>query len=48
MLSHPTSRKWLTVAIWLTWTVMDDLMDDCHGHLSWMTFMDDLMDDFDV
>ena len=32
-----TSRKLLTVAIWLTWTVMDDF----HGRLSWKTFMDD-------
>ena len=24
-----TSQKWLTIAIWLTWTIMD-----CHG-LSW-------------
>ena len=31
-----TSRKWLTVAIWLSWTVMD-----FHGWLSWMTVMDD-------
>ena len=32
-----TSRKWLTVAIWMSWSVMDDF----HGWLSWMTFMDD-------
>ena len=25
-----TSRKWLTVAIWLSWTIMT-FMDDCHG-----------------
>ena len=31
--SNQTSRKWLTVAIWLTWTIMD-----YHG-LSW-TIMD--------
>ena len=37
MITIKTSRKWLTVAIWLTWTVMDDF----HGLLSWMTFMDD-------
>ena len=44
-----TSRKWLTVAIWLSWTVMDfhgwlsrmTFMDDWHGCLAWMTFMDD-------
>ena len=32
-----TSRKWLTVAIWL---------DDCHGRFSWMTFMVTFMVDF--
>ena len=44
-----TSQKWLTVAIWLSWTVMDfhgwlsrmTFMDDWHGCLAWMTFMDD-------
>ena len=45
-----TSRKWLTVAIWMSWSVMDDFhgwlswmtfMDDFHGWLSWMTVMDD-------
>ena len=35
--TNETSRKWLTVVIWLSWTVMDDF----HGWLSWMTFMDD-------
>ena len=35
---NETSQKWLTIAIWLSWTNMD-----CHGHgwLSWMTLMDD-------
>ena len=32
-----TSQKWLTVTIWLSWTVMDNF----HGWLSLMTFMDD-------
>ena len=45
-----TSQKWLTVTIWLSWTVMDDFhwwpswmtfMDDFHGWFLWMTFMDD-------
>ena len=30
------SQKWLTVAIWLPWTIIG-----CHGWLSWMTFLDD-------
>ena len=28
-----TSQKWLTVAIWLSWTIVEDFF--------WMTFMDD-------
>ena len=40
--SNWTSRKWPTVAIWLSWTIMacHGFMDDCQGWRSWKTVMD--------